>query len=323
MSLLLELTIVLSAYAVTGAVGNVLVLIVYGRAKHKMSFSVYIRVLAVVDLLVCCVIIPYTIAFEWKAVTSDVACRGLEILRHALVTFSCHTLCAIAGERYLSVSRPLRLHRAETAKSITAAIAITSVIIAFPSATIFSVSLDDVTSQRICAENETTEVTSREGRAYCQFTPGLVNESWAMAYQGFLVLDFVVAVLLMSILYIKMYKEIWRRVQWRRRRRLAPLTTVHIIAGCSPGQEHGRSDGDRRERVNSETKARNQTIGQTALTSHVVSAWTDKPSRCLPTPVLRQDGCTLPSSLGRSENELIGIDSTGDKNAGNHKLLLV
>ncbi|KAK7471589.1 hypothetical protein BaRGS_00035752 [Batillaria attramentaria] len=215
---MLELTIVLTIYGIVGFVGNSLILVVYMRRKTKLSHSTYVCTLATVDLIVCCVIIPYTIAYERRIICFDVICRGLEILRHTLVMSSSEILCAIAVERYFSVFRPMRIQTAGRARTAIIIVFANSIIIAIPSVTVFTVTTkSQETSNQNASVANTTEVTSQHAHAYCQFTRDIVSEMWALSYQLLLVLQFFLSVAVMVVIYIKVYIEIWRRARWRNR----------------------------------------------------------------------------------------------------------
>ncbi|PVD22179.1 hypothetical protein C0Q70_17984 [Pomacea canaliculata] len=99
----LVFTSVFSLCAVGGVLGNLLVVVVYRREGSRAWPAVYVQALAVVDMVVCGVVIPYTIVAELRQVTDDVACRVLELTRHTLVIFSFYILSAVAVERYLAV----------------------------------------------------------------------------------------------------------------------------------------------------------------------------------------------------------------------------
>ncbi|XP_076436550.1 uncharacterized protein LOC143276048 [Babylonia areolata] len=143
-------TLILSLYAVIGLVGNSVVVAVYGRQRRGggggggeggggLSHCMHIFILAVVDLVVCCVVIPYTVCFERRLVTWDPLCRGLEVLRHTLVNVSNLMLLVIAARRYLSIFYPWR-HRTARGNRVTiAVIFVLGAVAGFPAAAVFTV----------------------------------------------------------------------------------------------------------------------------------------------------------------------------------------
>ncbi|KAK7094823.1 cholecystokinin receptor type A-like [Littorina saxatilis] len=236
----LQLTIVLSVYGTVGFVGNMLIFIVYSREKGKMSHAVYIYTLAIVDLTVCSVIIPYTIFFERQSITSDVVCRGLELFRHTLVMVSNMLLLAIAVERYMSVFKPWRPGTQRKAKKIIAAIFVSCAVCGTPAVTIFTVTTKP---NNVTSAPTGSNVTSCAAHAYCQFTTmGLFGEMWARLYQGFLALEFFAAVTVIAILYINVYRKIWARVQWRKKLAPQAARTSALHPNGTGTASHSRND---------------------------------------------------------------------------------
>ena len=95
----------ISSLAVVGILGNIPVLIVYTRRRDTLPTSTFIKVLAVIDLIVCALFMPYTIVYEFHLVTSDIVCRVCEFMRHCTLFISVKTLVAIGSERYFAVCK--------------------------------------------------------------------------------------------------------------------------------------------------------------------------------------------------------------------------
>ena len=101
--------LVLSLMVPCGVIGNVIVLIIYGRDK-KQSGSVYIIALAVVDLFVCAVLLPQVPMYELYDYLND----GLKIyLEHGVFTavnivFNAYLFVqvAMAVDQFIAVFRP-------------------------------------------------------------------------------------------------------------------------------------------------------------------------------------------------------------------------
>ena len=131
---------VLLGYGVVGLVGNAIILAVYYSEKskgNKVPYRAFIKVLAVVDLQVCVLIIPYTIAYEMHVVRSDIACRLIEFIRHFFVIVSNLTLCAIAVERYYAVCKPTSSFHVNNTKTILVFILTFGVLFAIPASFMF------------------------------------------------------------------------------------------------------------------------------------------------------------------------------------------
>lgn len=200
----LVFTSVFSLCAVGGVLGNLLVLVVYRREGSRAWPAVYVQALAVVDMVVCGVVIPYTIVAELRQVTDDVACRVLELTRHTLVIFSFYILSAVAVERYLAVFRPVRGRTVRKAKMVVAAIFVASAAIALPCVFTFSVTAVSTEGER------DSRMTSCQ-RKFCHFTMEIIGERSVRVYHGALVFQHVLAIAIMISMYIRVYFEIWRR----------------------------------------------------------------------------------------------------------------
>lgn len=200
----LVFTSVFSLCAVGGVLGNFLVLVVYRREGSRAWPAVYVQALAVVDMVVCGVVIPYTIVAELRQVTDDVACRVLELTRHTLVIFSFYILSAVAVERYLAVFRPVRGRTVRKAKMVVAAIFVASAAIALPCVFTFSVT-------SVSTEGERDSRMTSCQRKFCHFTMEIIGERSVRVYHGALVFQHVLAITIMISMYVRVYFEIWRR----------------------------------------------------------------------------------------------------------------
>lgn len=83
-----------SAVGLLGFVGNGLLLCFYGNQRTRIYRSrdaIYIRRIAYSDLLVCSLVLPYTVFFEVGLIRSDPTCKSLEFMRHFL-TYMAHLL---------------------------------------------------------------------------------------------------------------------------------------------------------------------------------------------------------------------------------------
>jgi len=74
----------LAVLSIAGTAGNALVLCVFTRRKDSLVSTVYIISLAVVDLVTCLVVVPFTIYMEHAnfCISSDAVCK----VRAALFT---------------------------------------------------------------------------------------------------------------------------------------------------------------------------------------------------------------------------------------------
>lgn len=208
------LLVIIACLAVVGTIGNVPILIVYIQRRDKKASSTFIKVLALLDLLVCTCVMPYTAVYEFHLVTSDITCRLFEFLRHFAVMASNLTLVAIAVERYIAVCRiETRLNDTCLNKGVLVLFAI-GLATAAPSVGIFAVvSSDDVTDVPCSFPHYNTH------GYFCHFTYSILGRTLVTAYQIGQLMIFVTGLCLIITLYTAVYVVLWRKT--KRRRRLA------------------------------------------------------------------------------------------------------
>lgn len=208
------LPVMVVCLAVVGTIGNVPILIVYIQRKDRKASSTFIKVLALLDLLVCACVMPYTAVYEFHLVTSDVTCRLFEFLRHFAVMASNLTLVAIAAERYIAVCRiDTRLNDTCVNKGVLAVFVI-GLVTAMPSVGIFAVVNSDEVTDVPCS------FPHYKTRGYfCHFTYSILGSTLVTAYQTGQLMIFVIGLCLIVTLYTAVYVVLWRKT--KRRRRLA------------------------------------------------------------------------------------------------------
>ncbi|KAL3891733.1 hypothetical protein ACJMK2_003982 [Sinanodonta woodiana] len=95
---------------VTGIIGNIFVLIIYTFRFKRMSARFYILSLAVLDLIVCCIGIPYhllDVLHPYTYFYSD-ACKALTFLITFFTFGSIYVLLVVGVDRFLKICRPLK-----------------------------------------------------------------------------------------------------------------------------------------------------------------------------------------------------------------------
>lgn len=94
---------------VVGTVGNLHVLIIFSKIKDKKStYPLFVKILAIVDLLTCLVHMPLEITdllipYTYGAVNG---CKLMQYNQVALLSVSLSVLVLIANERYNRICRP-------------------------------------------------------------------------------------------------------------------------------------------------------------------------------------------------------------------------
>nr|KAG5692589.1 hypothetical protein BaRGS_024009 [Batillaria attramentaria] len=207
-------TIMVSVCSVFGTLGNIPVLIVYCKRQDKRTANTFIKVLAVIDLVVCAIIMPYTIVFELHLVTSDVACRLLEFLRHLAVSASNLTLVAIAVERYVAVcviGHRLTVRNVKIGMCIVMAV---SAVTAAPAVGIFAAVTKEDLKDVNCSFPHSNFA---DDFVFCHFTTSIMGPMLTRIYQAVLMITFFVTFIVIVVFYTIVYTALWKRAKRRSR----------------------------------------------------------------------------------------------------------
>lgn len=206
------LAVLIGLLAVIGFAGNIPILVVYVQRKDKKASNTFIKALAFLDLLVCTCVMPYTILYEYHIVTSDVACRLFELLRHFAVMASNVTLVAIASERYIAVCKiDTRLNVSTLNKGVVA-IFVFAVLTAIPATGIFAVVTAEDVSDVPCSFPH-----SETSGPFCHFTYTILGKPLVTAYQLGQMGIFVLTLLVIATMYTIIYIVLWRKTKKRKR----------------------------------------------------------------------------------------------------------
>ncbi|XP_033753241.1 growth hormone secretagogue receptor type 1-like [Pecten maximus] len=208
----IALAVYLTLFAIVGTVGNIPILIVYFHRNDHTTANTFIKVLAIIDLLVCSLIMPYTMVYELHMVRNDVICRTFEFLRHIVICASNITLVAIAVERYIAVCRLTLRMSVQNVNRGMVFIALCSMLFAAPSLGIFAVVSDAEVHDVNCAYDHTVTRGT-----FCHFTYAIIGETLVTIYQGALMIVFLLTLILIVVLYVIVYTVLWRKTQLRKR----------------------------------------------------------------------------------------------------------
>ena len=110
----LPTTILIGLYCVTfllGLMGNLLVIIVFARnRKMRTVTNSFLVNLAVCDLMVVCVCMPFSVAVEIYSswIYGNILCKLVNFAQGMSVSTSIMTLTVISAERFYAIRRPLR-----------------------------------------------------------------------------------------------------------------------------------------------------------------------------------------------------------------------
>ena len=185
------LGVILSTLSIVGTVGNILILVVYTKSRESQISRIFIKLLAVMDLVVCLLIMPYTVVLNFAGNYSNLVCKLIEFIRHFVVVTSGMTLIGVAAERYVAICHPLKTRQECFWSRLLLAIVCTAAVAAFPATLFFSV-------------NKTTV----EGTVYiesCTFDSNLQNIVWHNVFNAVLTSLFLIVVVSIITMYILIY----------------------------------------------------------------------------------------------------------------------
>lgn len=206
------LAVYLGLFSIVGILGNIPVLIVYFHRKEQSASNTFIKALAILDLIVCSMIMPYTMIYELHLVQTDVVCRTFEFTRHFAIFASNLTLVAIAAERYIAVCCITHKMSVKNVQHGMLFIFVLSCVSAGPSIGIFTVVSDyEVRDVKCKFHHDLTD-----GK-FCHFTYSLYGQVYAVIYQGVLMVLFFVSLIIIVIFYIIIYMVLWQRTKFRKR----------------------------------------------------------------------------------------------------------
>lgn len=222
------LAVMVSALSITGIMGNIPVLIVYFRRRDNLASHTFIKILAFIDLIACIFGMPYTIVYELHLVTSDIACRFCEFLRHFTTFASAITLVAIAMERYVAVCQiGSRLNVNSLNRGVWIIFGL-SAFLAAPAVGTFAVVLD----------SDVRDVNCRFPHRYtsgkfCHFTYTVMGKTMVTAYQVLQVVVCFTLVVILTVLYSIIYFVLWKKSLLKRKM---------VIRNCTDSNLDSSSD---------------------------------------------------------------------------------
>jgi hypothetical protein len=213
--------IFLIAIGVIGTVGNLLVAVVYWRKKDKQTSTFFILVLALSDLAVCSILVPFTIYME--SIVFETGSRAVCKLYFFLVTTtvpnSSLIMAAIAFDRYFCICMVnrviLTLKRAKYL--VTTLVCISGLLGVIPA--LSSVIrpqpwyVENATNHDFYFENET------ENSLVCTIDLNAELDNLVWRFKLFYDLIYACSVITITILYALIYKEIYVRRRMKRTRK--------------------------------------------------------------------------------------------------------
>lgn len=204
------MTWLLSTVALLGCLGNGLVIVVCIKFSRRVrTAQFFILVLAVSDLLLCCLVIPYRIA-TYHCLFPQLLCKLLEGTTYIVNMYSYFIIILVAADRYLAVCHPtafaLTLTRAHVSCAVLAAL---SVVLGLPAGLVAGRYVTAPHSDVTCF----TGVCFGDGGDYRVLTEDVIY-----IYSVFWFLVFLLLVLIVLTLYSLVFNSLRLRHNTKRRR---------------------------------------------------------------------------------------------------------
>ena len=210
----IAMAVVLSTFAITGVVGNTIILLVYHKRKEKLVANYFIQALALIDLVACALVIPWTIVLDMSGVFNDPMCKMAELIRHLTISASTLTMVGVAVERYIAICRPTKTFTPRHGKNALLGIFVASFLASLPASTFFEVDFK--------LSNGVTIYLN------CQYSPAMIGTVWNYLYNAVLVIIFFGGIVTMTVLYSKIFKVVVERTQRKNARvGIAPIEAPH------------------------------------------------------------------------------------------------
>lgn len=185
---------------VVGLAGNVVASFVFSFRLRMSTQHLLILWLAVFDLLSCSIAMPAEIADMryFMLFESEVACRLLRFVNHYCSFASILTLIVIAADRYIKVCRPLRRQMSlRHTKMAVAAVLVVALALAIPSPVLYGIRTADTAEPGIHGHD-------------CSTNDEVRGTLFPLVYNSILFLLFIVILIALTIIYVKIWREMRR-----------------------------------------------------------------------------------------------------------------
>lgn len=216
-----------------GIIGNLIVTYVYIRKGDKHTASFFILVLAFSDLIVCSILVPSTVYMEYVDffVGSTFYCKLHYFITTTIVPSCCFLMTAIAFDRYFCICQAnnniITLQRAKLLVGLIIFISILLGIIPSLSAIVETSSADDHFNKAnltvLNTSNNSNNTIETFSLCYIDFNSQLGYYTLVLkaVMDGIYVIDIVV----ITILYVMIYEEIYTRRKKKEDRKRELLMT--------------------------------------------------------------------------------------------------
>ncbi|VDN96745.1 unnamed protein product [Rodentolepis nana] len=211
--------IMLGLFSSIGCIGNTVVMVIYSTKKDRLTSTVFILALAMVDSFACVCLIPLTMyieSVEWR-IRSEFLCKFYYVINNSFIPFSSLLISCIAFDRYFAICHPFsKIITVNRAKQIIVAMLLLTLL------------LGGVSSLAIVLEQD-NHLNSTHPEYECTETRMLNNTTKAQMVifyivQGSQFSSFALCILSVVILYILIFRSV---IIMRRKRTNLIGTKLH------------------------------------------------------------------------------------------------
>ncbi|XP_071098586.1 orexin receptor type 2-like [Haliotis cracherodii] len=240
-TILIPAMVCIGVLMISGFIGNILVCYVFStKLKHSTQNFLFV-ILAIFDLMSCCVAMPTEIADMRFYFTFDsvIACKILRFLVAFPTLASNIVLLIIAIDRYRKVCRPLyqQITRAISRKAVLLA-AFVAILYAIPALFIYG------------KRSAVTRIPGVVGND-CSTSDAMEGKLYPMIYEITLSASFVIFTVTLLILYILIWREIKRHKQYMKKNANYNYAMVLLMARDRSGESSSSPPGTPRSRSQS------------------------------------------------------------------------
>lgn len=190
---------------VFGFLGNLLVLIIFGRKKTKRTHTIFILGLVVSDFLVCSITLPFEIYETMNTFTfvSGAMCKIFRTYNYFVVSWSTFILIFLSVDRYRRVCQPLKGQlNSKTAYVLIFTALMISLSISWP---------------QMFLQGITTTLLDNKIRHQCTVSEEYVGMTYAVFYFYLIMAIAIINIMTIIVLYTLIGRRIVLHMRYRNR----------------------------------------------------------------------------------------------------------
>ena len=241
--------IFLTTISICGTIGNSIVAFVYFQKKDKQTSSFFVLLLSINDLVICCILLPFTIYMEKIQFLTDnlYFCKTFFFLTTTIVPSSSLLMLALAFDRYFCIcmvdKNIMNLHRAKIVALMLLIVGLLCGIIPGWNAKLHLVNDEHYLLNK--TNGNLTEIPNLEQIINFQCLVSNNKFDVVQNFKNFYDLIYLICVILITILYALIYKEIYVRRQLKNSRKRELL--LKIVMSKSNNRSYSQSFVSSRE----------------------------------------------------------------------------